>query len=31
MLEKLRDSDNFTPHPGKNEKGFFEKVKEYFA
>jgi len=31
LLEKLRDSDNFTPHPGKNEKGFFEKVKEYFA
>ena len=30
ILEKLRDSDNFTPHPGKNEKGFFEKVKEYF-
>jgi molecular chaperone DnaJ len=30
LLEKLRDSDNFTPHPGKNEKGFFEKVKEYF-
>ena len=31
LLEKLRDSDNFTPSPGKNEKGFFEKVKEYFA
>ena len=31
LLEKLRDSDNFTPHPGKNDKGFFEKVKEYFA
>ena len=31
LLEKLRESDNFTPHPGKNEKGFFEKVKEYFA
>ncbi len=30
LLEKLRDSDNFTPHPGKNDKGFFEKVKEYF-
>ncbi len=30
LLEKLRDSDNFVPHPGKNEKGFFEKVKEYF-
>ena len=30
VLEKLRDSQNFVPHPGKNEKGFFEKVKEYF-
>ena len=30
LLEKLRDSDNFTPHPGKHEKGFFEKMKEYF-
>lgn len=30
LLEKLRDSDNFTPSPGKNDKGFFEKVKEYF-
>jgi len=29
-LERLRDSDNFAPHPGKNEKGFFEKVKDYF-
>ncbi|RTQ50599.1 molecular chaperone DnaJ [Hymenobacter gummosus] len=29
-LEKLRSSPNFTPSPGKNEKGFFEKVKEYF-
>ena len=31
ILEKLRTSDNFTPHPGKHEKGFFEKMKEYFA
>ncbi|WP_299819374.1 molecular chaperone DnaJ [uncultured Pontibacter sp.] len=30
VLEGLRESDNFTPHPGKNEKGFFEKVKDYF-
>jgi molecular chaperone DnaJ len=30
ILEGLRESDNFTPHPGKNEKGFFEKVKDYF-
>ncbi|GAA4303563.1 molecular chaperone DnaJ [Nibribacter koreensis] len=30
ILEKLRDSPNFAPNPGKNEKGFFEKMKEYF-
>ncbi|PRY11568.1 molecular chaperone DnaJ [Pontibacter ummariensis] len=30
VLEGLRESSNFTPHPGKNEKGFFEKVKDYF-
>ncbi|SET75310.1 molecular chaperone DnaJ [Hymenobacter actinosclerus] len=30
LLEKLRDSRNFMPSPGKNDKGFFEKVKEYF-
>lgn len=30
MLEKLRDSPNFKPQPGKNDKSFFEKMKEYF-
>jgi molecular chaperone DnaJ len=30
ILEKLRESNNFKPHPGKNDKGFFEKMKEYF-
>jgi molecular chaperone DnaJ len=30
MLEKLKDSENFKPHPGKNDKSFFEKMKEYF-
>jgi molecular chaperone DnaJ len=30
VLEKLKSSDNFKPHPGKNEKSFFEKMKEYF-
>ncbi|WP_026462925.1 molecular chaperone DnaJ [Adhaeribacter aquaticus] len=30
ILERLRTSDNFIPHPGKHEKGFFEKMKEYF-
>ncbi len=30
LLEKLRDSDNFKPRPGKGDKSFFEKMKEYF-
>ncbi|MFM7217217.1 MAG: molecular chaperone DnaJ [Bacteroidota bacterium] len=29
-LEKLRESENFKPHPGKNEKGFYEKMREFF-
>ena len=29
-LENLRTSDNFIPSPGKGEKGFFEKIKEFF-
>jgi len=31
LLEKLRDMPNFKPDPGKSEKGFFEKMKDYFA
>ncbi|QHT68008.1 molecular chaperone DnaJ [Rhodocytophaga rosea] len=30
LLERLRESANFIPNPGKNEKGFFEKMKEFF-
>ncbi|MBK8485445.1 MAG: molecular chaperone DnaJ [Saprospiraceae bacterium] len=30
ILEKLRNMPNFKPHPGKDEKGFFERMKEYF-
>lgn len=30
MLEKLRTSPNFQPELGKKEKGFFERMKEYF-
>lgn len=30
ILEKLRNSPNFKPQPGKNEKSFFDKMKEYF-
>ncbi|HZY40169.1 MAG TPA: molecular chaperone DnaJ [Mucilaginibacter sp.] len=30
MLEKLQSSPNFKPSPGKNDKSFFERMKEYF-
>ncbi|MGV8878295.1 MAG: molecular chaperone DnaJ [Sphingobacteriaceae bacterium] len=30
LLEKLQSSPNFKPNPGKNEKSFFERMKEYF-
>ncbi|MFD2599479.1 molecular chaperone DnaJ [Sphingobacterium corticis] len=30
VLEKLKESNNFKPQPGKNEKSFFERIKEYF-
>ncbi|MCL7986590.1 molecular chaperone DnaJ [Sphingobacterium sp. lm-10] len=30
VLEKLKESSNFKPQPGKNEKSFFERIKEYF-
>lgn len=29
-LESLRDSANFEPNPDANEKGFFERMKEFF-
>ncbi len=29
-LESLRESPNFEPHPDLNEKGFFERMKEFF-
>lgn len=30
LLERLRNSDNFAPHPDKRDKSFFERMKEYF-
>ncbi len=30
MLEKLREAKNFNPNPGKKDKGFFERMREYF-
>ena len=31
MLEKMQASDNFEPRPEKNEKSFFDKVREMFS
>ena len=31
MLDKLSHSQNFKPHPDKNEKGFFDKIREMFS
>lgn len=30
ILEKLRDSESFKPNPTKQEKGFFQRMKEMF-
>jgi molecular chaperone DnaJ len=30
MLEELRTAKNFEPNPSKKEKGFFDRMKEYF-
>lgn len=29
-LESLRNSDNFVPKPGKHDKGFFDRMREFF-
>lgn len=29
-LEAIRDSPNFKPQPGKQDKGFFDRMKEFF-
>ena len=31
LMEKLRDMPNFKPDPGKGDKSFFEKVKDFFG
>src|SRR5579859_6747038 len=31
MLDKLNDSPNFQPKPDKNERSFFDKVREMFS
>ncbi|GAB4332253.1 MAG: molecular chaperone DnaJ [Flammeovirgaceae bacterium] len=30
LIEKLRDSKSFNPNPSKSEKGFWNKMKEFF-
>ena len=30
ILENLKESKNFTPNPNRKEKGFFDRMKEYF-
>lgn len=30
ILEKFRESENFRPAPGRDEKGFFHKMKDFF-
>jgi len=30
ILEKLRDAENFKPNPSKKDRGFFERMKQYF-
>ncbi|MEM6321578.1 MAG: molecular chaperone DnaJ [Bacteroidota bacterium] len=31
LLESMREMPNFDPQPGKSEKSFFERMKDYFA
>jgi molecular chaperone DnaJ len=31
LLEKMRQMKNFHPHPGKNEKGFMDRMRDYFG
>lgn len=30
ILEGLQEAENFKPHPSRKDKGFFERMKEYF-
>ncbi|MEM9917906.1 MAG: molecular chaperone DnaJ [Bacteroidota bacterium] len=31
LMEQMRKMPNFDPSPGKSEKGFFERMKDYFS
>jgi molecular chaperone DnaJ len=30
VIEKFKESESFTPHPDKNDRGFFERMRGYF-
>lgn len=30
VLERMREMENFQPNPGKSERGFFDKMRDYF-
>lgn len=30
MMQKLQQSENFKPSPGKDDKGFFDRMREFF-
>ena len=31
ILQKLKDSENFKPKPGKSDKGFFDRIKDFVS
>src|ERR1017187_1447799 len=31
IMEKLRNSENFKPNPGKRDKGFFDRMRDIFS
>ena len=31
LMEKLKDMPNFKPQPGKSDKGFFDRMRDYFG
>lgn len=30
IIEKLKEHENFTPKPGKNERSVFSRVRQFF-
>ncbi|MEM1215386.1 MAG: DnaJ C-terminal domain-containing protein, partial [Bacteroidota bacterium] len=30
IMEQLQDSPNFKPQPGKSDRGFFDRMRDYF-